>query len=150
MSSSAPSVTDAWMLLYLDVTAVERHRHAQELLRAFEEHGRSEAIPALTQLWGQPSWPDELRHCASAALAGIIGRTPVQALPRVDEALRAYTSANAYGVYAENSRGILKPGYQADIVLLDRDLTTVRPDQIDQAVVRATVVDGKVVYERGE
>ena len=68
----------------------------------------------------------------------------------VDEALRAYTSANAYGVYAENSRGILKPGYQADIVLLDRDLTTVRPDQIDQAVVRATVVDGKVVYERGE
>ena len=68
----------------------------------------------------------------------------------VDEALRAYTSANAYGVYAENSRGVLRPGYQADIVLLDRDLTTVRPDQIDQAVVRATVVNGKVVYERGE
>jgi predicted amidohydrolase YtcJ len=67
----------------------------------------------------------------------------------VDEALRAYTAANAYAVYAENSRGILMPGYQADIVLLDRDLTTVRPDQIDQAVVRATVVDGKVVYERG-
>lgn len=68
----------------------------------------------------------------------------------VDEALRAYTSANAYGVYAESSRGIIKPGYQADIVLLDRDLTTVRPDQIDQAAVKATVVDGKVVYERGE
>lgn len=68
----------------------------------------------------------------------------------VDEALRAYTSANAYGVYAEGSRGVLRPGYQADIVLLDRDLTTVRPDQIDQAVVRATVVNGKVVYEREE
>src|SRR5690606_15379266 len=29
----------------------------------------------------------------------------------VDEALRAYTSANAYGIYAEGSRGMLRPGY---------------------------------------
>jgi HEAT repeat protein len=81
MSSSAPSVTDAWMLLYLDVTAVERHRHAQEQLRAFEEHGRSEAIPALTQLWGQPSWPVELRHCASAQLDAAHADAILECLP---------------------------------------------------------------------
>ncbi|HEX6644281.1 MAG TPA: amidohydrolase [Gemmatimonadales bacterium] len=65
----------------------------------------------------------------------------------LDEALRAYTVNNAYGVFAEASRGVLKPGYKADIVLLDRDLTTIRPEDIGNAKVRATIVDGKVVYE---
>ena len=41
----------------------------------------------------------------------------------VEEALRAYTAGNAYGVFAEDQRGKLAPGYQADLVLLDQDLT---------------------------
>ena len=47
----------------------------------------------------------------------------------VDEALRAYTAENAYGVFAEGRRGVLKPGARADLVLLDRDLT---PDSADR------------------
>lgn len=70
----------------------------------------------------------------------------------LDEALRAYTVNNAYAIFAESNRGILKRGYKADLVLLDRDLTTIRPDDIGNAQVRATIVDGRVVYEaaRGE
>jgi predicted amidohydrolase YtcJ len=64
----------------------------------------------------------------------------------VEEALRAYTVGNAYGVFAERSRGKISPGYLADIVLLDRDLTTIPPESIEQAGVRATIVGGKVVY----
>ncbi len=64
----------------------------------------------------------------------------------VDEALRAYTAGNAYGVFAEDRRGKLVPGYLADLVLLDRDLTRIPPEEIEQAVVKATVVGGKVVY----
>jgi predicted amidohydrolase YtcJ len=66
----------------------------------------------------------------------------------VEEALRAYTASNAWGVYAERSRGKLAPGYQADLVLLDQDLTAIPPETIDRAGVRATVVGGKVVFQR--
>lgn len=65
----------------------------------------------------------------------------------LDETLRAYTSGNAYAVFAERSRGILKPGYKADIVLLDRDLTTIRPEEIANAAVRTTIVGGRIVYD---
>ena len=66
----------------------------------------------------------------------------------VEEALAAYTSGDAYGIFAEDRRGRLKPGYQADLVLLDRDLTRMAPETIDQAAVTATVMGGKVVFER--
>jgi predicted amidohydrolase YtcJ len=65
----------------------------------------------------------------------------------VEEALRAYTAGNAYGVFAEARRGKLAPGYLADLVLIDRDLTRISPEEIEQAAVRATVVGGRVVYE---
>jgi hypothetical protein len=65
----------------------------------------------------------------------------------LEQALRAYTSGNAYGVFAEGTRGMLKPGYRADLVLLDQDLFSIPPETIEGAQVRATVVGGKVVYE---
>ena len=64
----------------------------------------------------------------------------------VEEALRAYTMGDAYAVFAEDRRGKLAPGYLADLVLLDRDLTRIPPEEIEQATVKATVVGGKVVY----
>jgi predicted amidohydrolase YtcJ len=64
----------------------------------------------------------------------------------VEEALRAYTTTNAYGVFADSSRGKLAPGYLADLVVLDRDLTSISPDEIQGARVQATVIGGKVVF----
>jgi predicted amidohydrolase YtcJ len=66
----------------------------------------------------------------------------------VEEALRAYTATNAFGVFAESTRGRLAPGYLADLVLLDRNLTSIPPGTINQAQVRATVIGGKVVFSR--
>jgi predicted amidohydrolase YtcJ len=65
----------------------------------------------------------------------------------VEEALRAYTMGNAYGVFAEGRRGKLARGYLADLVLLDRDLTKVPPEELEQATVKVTVVGGKIVYQ---
>lgn len=64
----------------------------------------------------------------------------------VDQALRAYTVGNAYGVFAESTRGVLRRGYRADLVLLDQDLFTIPPEAIETVQVRATVSGGKVVY----
>jgi predicted amidohydrolase YtcJ len=64
----------------------------------------------------------------------------------VEEALRAYTRGDAYAVFAEKKRGMLKPGYLADVTVLDEDLTAIPPEAIEKAAVRATVVGGKVVF----
>lgn len=64
----------------------------------------------------------------------------------VEEALRAYTVENAYGIFAEGRRGVLKPGALADLVLLDRDLTAIDPVDIPNTRVLATVAGGRVVY----
>jgi predicted amidohydrolase YtcJ len=66
----------------------------------------------------------------------------------VEEALRAYTAGNAYGVFAERSRGKLARGYLADIVVLDRDLASIPAESIEQAQVRATIVGGRVVFQQ--
>jgi hypothetical protein len=80
------------------------------------------------------------------------GKNPGGWIPQekitVEEALRAYTATNAYGVFAERSRGRLTPGYAADLVVLDQDLMTIPPEAIDRVAVRATVVGGKVVFPR--
>ena len=65
----------------------------------------------------------------------------------VEEALQAYTAGDAYGVFAERTRGRLAPGYKADLVLLDRDLARIPPEEIERAAIRATVVGGRVVYQ---
>lgn len=71
---------------------------------------------------------------------------PEQALT-IDEALRAYTYGSAYAEFAEREKGIIAPGYLADFVVLDRDLTKIPPAEILGTKVLKTVVGGKVVYE---
>lgn len=79
------------------------------------------------------------------------GKNPAGWLPAekisLDEALRAYTVTNAYGVFAESTRGILKPGYRADLVLLDQDLFGLPAEAIETARIRVTVAGGRVVYQ---
>ncbi len=62
------------------------------------------------------------------------------------EALKAYTATNAYGVFAEGTRGVLKPGYRADLVVFDQDLTRIPAGAISRARVTTTVVGGRVVF----
>jgi predicted amidohydrolase YtcJ len=67
----------------------------------------------------------------------------------VDEALRAYTTAAAYASFEERRTGALTPGDAADIVVVDRDLFAIPPEQIRSAHIAATVAGGTVVFERG-
>jgi len=74
------------------------------------------------------------------------GWVPAQKVT-VEDALGAYTVSNAYGVFAEHSRGTLAPGRLADIVILDRDVRSVIPDSIRLVTVRMTIVGGSIVYQ---
>ncbi len=65
----------------------------------------------------------------------------------IDQVLLAYTQGSAYAEFAESYKGKLVPGYVADFVVLDRDLTKVPPPEILKTQVLRTVVDGRTVYE---
>jgi predicted amidohydrolase YtcJ len=75
------------------------------------------------------------------------GWIPEQKLS-VDEAVRAYTFGSAYAEFAAAVKGSLRPGMLADFVMLDRDIYTIEPSQIDQTRVLTTIIDGKVVFDR--
>lgn len=62
------------------------------------------------------------------------------------QALYAYTQGSAYAEFAEAHKGKLIPGYDADFILVDRDLFKVAAPAVLQTVVRATFVNGKEVY----
>ena len=67
----------------------------------------------------------------------------------LEEALRAYTVNNAWAMFAEATRGMLKAGYRADFVVFERDLTTVPADALGEAAIRLTVAGGRVAWETG-
>lgn len=67
----------------------------------------------------------------------------------VEEALRAYGAANAWGAYLERVTGRLAPGLQADIVVLDRDITRIPPPMIRESRVLLTVAGGRTVHPAG-
>jgi predicted amidohydrolase YtcJ len=66
----------------------------------------------------------------------------------VEQALIAYTRTGAYAAFEENRKGSLTPGKLADIVIIDRDLTVIAPEDIKDARVSRTIVGGKTVYLR--
>ncbi len=65
-----------------------------------------------------------------------------------EEALRLYTSNNAFLLKAEKNTGSLEPGKLADIILVDRDPLTCPIDDLVQTQVLKTWLGGKVVFEK--
>jgi predicted amidohydrolase YtcJ len=65
----------------------------------------------------------------------------------VETALRAYTVNNAYAAGEERIKGSIAPGKLADLVVLDRDLFAVRPEEIKEVQVVMTLLGGRVVHE---
>jgi predicted amidohydrolase YtcJ len=63
------------------------------------------------------------------------------------DAIDAYTLESAYHEFQEDVKGRIKPGYFADMVVLDRDIFTIDSMEIIDVLPVMTIVDGKVVYE---
>lgn len=67
------------------------------------------------------------------------------------QALDGFTVAPAYAAFEETVRGRLRPGFEADLSILDRDLLdeSAPPRALLGARVLATVIGGEIVYRRG-
>lgn len=66
----------------------------------------------------------------------------------VQEAIAAYTVGPARLAGTDGSLGRLLPGYLADLIVLDRDITAVEPEEIKDTQVLLTVVGGQVLVDR--
>lgn len=64
----------------------------------------------------------------------------------VEEALRAYTVDAAYAGFQEENLGVLAPGKLADLVVLDRNLLAMPPNEINDVDVLATMIGGRMAY----
>jgi predicted amidohydrolase YtcJ len=67
-----------------------------------------------------------------------------------EEALRATTVNPAWLCGDEHRRGMLVPGHDADLVVLDRDPVTCPPEELAAIEVIATMVSGRWVYRGSE
>jgi predicted amidohydrolase YtcJ len=65
----------------------------------------------------------------------------------IQQAIYAYTQASAFAEKEEKLKGRLEPGYLADIVVLDHDITTATPREILNTKVMRTVLGGETVYQ---
>ncbi len=64
----------------------------------------------------------------------------------VDEAVRAYTWGPAYAAGWEDRVGTLAAGLLADLTILDRDITRIKPMDIADAGVAGTIVGGRFTW----
>jgi predicted amidohydrolase YtcJ len=60
--------------------------------------------------------------------------------------LKAYSAGGAYAAGAEATQGTLELGKTADLIVLDRDLYRIPPEEIHAAKVLLTLLDGKAVW----
>ena len=77
------------------------------------------------------------------------GWFPEQKL-KMEEAIKYYTLGSAYAQFMDDRKGMIKPRYLADIVIVDKDLLTIPENEIMKTKVDYTIVGGKVVYVSGK
>src|SRR5579884_2152435 len=63
-----------------------------------------------------------------------------------ERAVMHYTGGAAYATHTETVKGCLAPGMLADMVVLDRDITSCPSEEITEARVTTTIVDGRPVF----
>ena len=66
------------------------------------------------------------------------------------QALQAITTSAAYQYREEASKGSIKAGKRADLVVLSADPTKVEPDDIRNIKVLETIKDGTTIYTAGQ
>ena len=72
---------------------------------------------------------------------------PEEAISLMD-AIRLYTWNGAYLAKEEDRLGSIEPGKLADLIVIDRDILSLPPEELLETKVLMTIVDGKTVYQR--
>ncbi len=119
---------------------------------AFRSLLDSKAVLALGTDWTVAPLDPMITIYAAVTRRTLDGKHPNGWVPEqkitVEEAVRAYTLGSAFAEFTDTKKGSITRGKLADIVMLDQDIFTIDPVEIQNAHVVMTMLDGKVVYER--
>ncbi len=103
-------------------------------------------------------WPASISVDPIRGLHNAVNRQTVDGKPKggwlpqervsMETAMRAYTTNAAYASFQEGNRGMLAPGYFADVVILSQDLFRIAPSAVHRTRVDVTVWNGKAIFRR--
>lgn len=118
---------------------------------AFRSLLRAGAALALGTDWTVAPLNPMLTLAAAVTRQTLDGKNPGGWLPEekltLEEALRAYTTGSARAEFAEREKGSIAPGQLADLVIVDKNLFAIPPEEIPTARVVLTMTGGRVVWE---
>lgn len=69
---------------------------------------------------------------------------------KMEDAIKYYTLGAAFSQFMDDRKGIIRPGFLADIVIVDKDLLSVPENEIMKTKVDYTITGGKIVYASGK
>lgn len=113
--------------------------------RAWLEHAIPVAFSSDTPVIPPDPWVG-IRAAIQRRTRGGLPFGPEQAVT-LETALRCYTHGGAYATFEEGEKGILAPGYLADLTVIDRDPFTLDPEELPSIRTLLTIVDGQVAWE---
>ncbi len=97
-------------------------------------------------------WPvvpvDVMRSVAAAVVGSDLPAPWLDNRQSLQDTLAAYTRDNAWVEFNEHRKGVLKPGYLADIVVMERDLFATPPQALAGQRPALTLCDGVVTHAR--
>jgi len=64
----------------------------------------------------------------------------------LEEAIKCYTLNGAYASFEEDIKGSIEPGKLADVTILSEDLSLISPENVMDAKVEMTIVNGKIQW----
>lgn len=65
----------------------------------------------------------------------------------LEDMIKSFTANNAYALFIEDYTGTIEVGKYADLVILDQDLFSIDPQDIDGVEVLKTIFRGMIVYQ---
>ena len=66
----------------------------------------------------------------------------------LEEAIKGYTLNGAFAEFSEEIKGSVSAGKLADLVVLDRNIFEIPPEEIQAARIKMTIVGGKIIYPK--
>jgi predicted amidohydrolase YtcJ len=121
---------------------------------AFRSLLDSDAVLALGTDWTVAPLDPMMTICAAVTRRTLDGQHPNGWVPEqkisVEEAVRAYTLGSAYAEFQDKVKGTIQAGKYADLVMLDKNIFEINPNDIPTTKVLMTIVDGKIVYDSGK
>ena len=131
-------------------------RYAEELIATDWQRMKS-FVNAGVRLTASADWPTSPLDAFKQITVFMTRSTPDtdEAAPPLDEvltleeSLRAYTIDAAYQLRLEDKIGSLEVGKRADLIVLDRDIFELMPDEIWDTQVLGTMMNGSFVHRDG-